>query len=218
MIPRKQTNSFYFTVEGETEKWYFSWLQDTINNAAERTSNAKIIAKVQTPRQFLKSASFLTEIEVIHVFDYEADDNMHIQRFEKTLCEMKSASQSGKNIVYKSGYSNFDFELWIILHKGDCFGALSDKKQYLDKINRLYKEQFQGLREYKEENNFRRILSRLTLSDVNDAVKRAECILEQRKKTCTEMKKYGYTWYRENPSMLLYESVKKILTSCKVRI
>ena len=29
---RKETKKYYFTVEGETEKWYFEWLQRTINS------------------------------------------------------------------------------------------------------------------------------------------------------------------------------------------
>ena len=28
---RKQTKKYYFSVEGETEKWYLEWLQKQIN-------------------------------------------------------------------------------------------------------------------------------------------------------------------------------------------
>ena len=38
--------------------------------------------------------------------------------------KMKQSGHLGKKITYKSGYSNFTFELWIILHKSDCFGHL----------------------------------------------------------------------------------------------
>jgi len=27
----KENRKYYFTVEGETEKWYLQWLQDTVN-------------------------------------------------------------------------------------------------------------------------------------------------------------------------------------------
>ena len=30
---RKLTKKYYFSVEGETEKWYLDWLQDLINNS-----------------------------------------------------------------------------------------------------------------------------------------------------------------------------------------
>lgn len=32
MAKLKITNKYYFSVEGETEKWYLDWLQDKINN------------------------------------------------------------------------------------------------------------------------------------------------------------------------------------------
>lgn len=37
---------------------------------------------------------------------------------------MKAAQNSGKDIKYQLGYSNFTFELWIIVHKTDCNGVL----------------------------------------------------------------------------------------------
>ena len=29
---RKETKKYYFSVEGETEKWYLEWLENTINS------------------------------------------------------------------------------------------------------------------------------------------------------------------------------------------
>jgi len=31
MAKRKSTKKYYFSVEGETERWYLKWLQDRIN-------------------------------------------------------------------------------------------------------------------------------------------------------------------------------------------
>lgn len=36
MALRKPTKKYYFSVEGETEKWYLDWLQNVIN-AEERS-------------------------------------------------------------------------------------------------------------------------------------------------------------------------------------
>ena len=33
---RKETKKYYFSVEGETEKWYLDWLQKTINSDSFR--------------------------------------------------------------------------------------------------------------------------------------------------------------------------------------
>ncbi len=42
-----ETKKYTLTVEGETEKWYFLWLNDQINKNEHRTYNAAIIPKVQ---------------------------------------------------------------------------------------------------------------------------------------------------------------------------
>ncbi len=61
----------------------------------------------------------------------------------------------GKAIKYTLGYSNFAFDLWMVLHKADCNRSLSYRHQYLDPINRAYQEHFSDMDEYKKENNFR---------------------------------------------------------------
>ena len=44
---RKETRKYYFSVEGETEKWYLDWLQKTINAIPESKYNVKLDAKIQ---------------------------------------------------------------------------------------------------------------------------------------------------------------------------
>ena len=78
---------------------------------------------------------------------------------------MKEAKQQ-KNIKYQLGYSNFTFELWIILHKKDCFGPFYNRKQYLVPIQQCFNEKFEDLEHYKQENTFKRCLEKLTLNDV----------------------------------------------------
>ena len=41
-MARKQTLTYYFSVEGETEKWYLDWLQDQINAASEAKYKVKM--------------------------------------------------------------------------------------------------------------------------------------------------------------------------------
>ncbi|MCR5762360.1 MAG: RloB family protein [Treponema sp.] len=75
----------------------------------------------------------------------------------------------GKSIKYELGYSNIDFELWIILHKKDLFGSVGSKSQYLKNINQIFGTKYEGLKEYKEEKNFKQILSQITLEDAKVA-------------------------------------------------
>ena len=44
--PRKQTLTYYFSVEGETEQWYLEWLEAQINANEDSKYIVNIIAKV----------------------------------------------------------------------------------------------------------------------------------------------------------------------------
>ena len=83
---------------------------------------------------------------------------------------MKKAEKIGKQIKYKSGYSNFTFDLWIILHMTNCNASYSHRKQYIAPINRAFGEKFQNMDEFKEENNFKRCLCLYTFKQMFDII------------------------------------------------
>ena len=112
-----ETKKYVLTVEGETEQWYFIWLRDQINGFEGRKYNVSIVPKVQqSPKSFYKGTNSKVTPEVIHICDVESTDDHHIEKFENILKEMKEADRQ-KKIKYQLGYSNFTFELWMILHK-----------------------------------------------------------------------------------------------------
>jgi len=213
---KKENRTYYFSVEGETEKWYLDWLQKTINAAPDATCTVKIDSKIQKdPVARAKGMTILGRTEITHVFDRESEKAVHQEQFRITLQRMKKAQNVGKDIKYRLGYSNFTFELWIILHKADCNGALAHRRQYLTPLNRAFGEQFEDLAQYKHEDNFKRILSKLTLEDVRQAIRRSEAIMERNRENGFILQKYlGYSFYRENPSLSLWESIKRILIDC----
>jgi len=130
---------------------------------------------------------------------------------------MKEAQKMGKDIRYVLGYSNFTFELWMILHKYPCNKILADRTQYLEFINKAYNENFKSLKKFKNEKEFHRILSNLTLDDVINAVNRAKAImLDKSNNGLTEKNYKGYKYYVDNPSLSIYKSIEKILTACKL--
>ncbi len=47
MKDKLYTRKYTISVEGETEKWYFDWLEKQINACEERAFNASIDARVQ---------------------------------------------------------------------------------------------------------------------------------------------------------------------------
>ena len=129
MANRKSTKKYYFSVEGETEQWYLKWLQDLINKTEEAAFKVSIDCPVkQNPLKHAKSLVVTKKIEVYHFFDYESDEEIHIKRFTEAMDNMKKAQEIGKQITYKSGYTNFTFDLWIILHMMNCNTSYSHRK------------------------------------------------------------------------------------------
>lgn len=91
------------------------------------------------------------------------------------------------------------------------------RSKYLEPINRAYGEHFESMAEYKHEDNFKRCLSKLDLSNVLDAVNRAKTIMrrnEERGYINCEYK--GYRYYKENPALLIWEPIEKILKDCEL--
>lgn len=183
MVKRKPTNKYYFSVEGETEQWYLKWLQDLINNTEESVCKVSIDCPVKkNPLKHAKSLTVTKKVEIYHFFDYESDEPVHVQGFQDAMNNMKKAEQLGKQIKYRSGYSNFTFDLWIILHMADCNVSYAHRKQYITPINKVFSEKFENMDEYKHEDNFKRCLNKMNLSNVIDAIGRG-------KKLCREIRR-----------------------------
>ena len=215
MANRKITRKYYFSLEGETEQWYFQWLAKQINSEPNATYQVSFDCKKKPPIKYAKSLTVTQPTVVTHVFDYESHDPIHTAQFMTTLGGMKEAGNYGKKIAYKLGYSNFAFELWIVLHKNDSFGSFTHRNQYLEPINRAYGENFENLHQYKHEDNFKRVLRKLCFQNVKDAIHRARLITERNQECGYSLLNYkGYSYYRENPSLSIWESIEKILSDC----
>ncbi len=214
---RKLVNKYYFSVEGQTEKWYLERLQDLINSCENAKTNVKFDCDVQkNPIKKAKSLVIKDKTEIWHLFDYESNEESHIKRFQDTLDALHSVPKKlHKQIIYKPGYSNFTFELWMILHKSNCKRMFSHREQYLDVINKVYHEKFNSLNSYKDKNNFYKCLEKINLQDVKDATARALEIMETNKTNGYKIQNFkGFSYYQENPSLTIHEIIGKILTDC----
>ena len=218
MIKRKSTLKYYFSVEGETEYWYLEWLQDQINNASEATGKVSFNKKIQKdPMKRAKSLAITDKVEIWHLSDYESSDEVYVKRFTETMDRLAETKSLKKQIVYKFGYSNFTFDLWIILHRMDCRRAFSHRKQYITLINKAYDEKFKNMDEYKHEADFKGCLKKLTLEDVTRAVNRSKEIMDINVRNGYTLHRYkGYSYYKENPSLMIWEVIEKILIDCKL--
>ena len=193
---RKEAQTYYFSVEGETEQWYLEWLQNKINSDASSKYKVRFDSKVEKdPVSRVKRITVIGKTEITHIVDMESEESEHVEQFNSTIDLLKEATKQGKNINYKLGYSNFTFELWLLLHKRDMQATLTDRKQYLRYINEVFDENFDSLSQYKRKANFNRILSQLEIEDVKNAVFRAEKIMRTKAENSERyMRKYkGYT-------------------------
>ena len=109
----------------------------------------------QSPRSFYKKLTPTSNPEVFHICDVESTSKEHIDKFEKILSEMKE-SKKQKNINYLLGYSNFTFELWLILHKQNCNRPLTKRQDYITQINKCScnsGERFENLEQFKQKSS-----------------------------------------------------------------
>lgn len=130
---------------------------------------------------------------------------------------MKEVEKLGKMIKYKLAYSNISFELWILLHKTNCFQSFISNKGYLKLINSNFNQNYSRLREYKKEDNFKRLLNNLNLDDVFQAIIRAKKINErniQCNKILYEHRKYKY--YLDNPATSVWVIIERIFNDCEI--
>ena len=210
---RKETNKYFLSVEGETEKWYFEWLQRQINTDVGARYAVKFDCSVQKdPLKRAKGLSVLGKTEITHIMDRESEDIVHTRLFETALDRMKDAEGLGKKIKYHLGYCNFTFELWIALHKVECNGHLPHRRQYLPIINDAFNVQYESLDQHKHEDNFKKILNTLTLDGVKNAIKRAKSITHANQEKGFILHQYkGYHFYKENPSLSIWEFVNKVI-------
>lgn len=214
--PRKQTLTYYFSVEGETEQWYLEWLEAQINANEHANYIVKLIAKVEKdPVSFIKKLVVQKKTTIWHLSDIEGSSDEQIQTVHNTLGRLKEAKGLGKSIIYKWGYSNLSFDLWMILHKQNCNAELNGVGNYLSHINRVFVEHFESMKEYKEEANFKRCLGKLTFPEVLTALSKAKAIMQRNERDGYPLTQFkGYSYYVHNPSLDLWQPIETILSDC----
>jgi hypothetical protein len=130
---------------------------------------------------------------------------------------MKQAEGLGDKVIYNLAYSNLSFELWILLHKRNSVQCFSKNDSYLKLINDSFDEKFECLKKYKVEKNFKRILNKITLNDVRQAIIRAKKLEERNRSNDLKIRYYGkYRYFTDNPSTSVWECVEKIFRDCGV--
>ena len=224
---KKESRQFYISVEGiNCEKMYFEHLAKLINSS-DATYNLKVDPRKMTPMQYAKRNAhrpvekrkgnkMLPYIHVQDIEDYYGE--FHRKKFYGIIDEMRDAEDEFK-ISYELGYSNYTFELWMLLHVADMKHAVQDRKAYLAPINRWFHRSYTDLDEFKREAEFQDILDEfVTLDSIRQAIRRAEKIVEQNAEDGKKRENYkGFTFYQDNPDVSVHEVVQLIFEVCEVK-
>ena len=212
--PLRQNVKFYLSVEGETEKWYFEHVRDLIN--ASPDARYRLALRCDVEKQPLDMAKRLPVpkgpgIDVWHVFDFESESEQHRNNFQGALRQMRDANAMGKKLRYRPAYSNFTFDLWMVLHRRGVIHC-GHRDDYLRQINAAYGTNFREMHEYKREANFKGLLKGIDLQDVSDAVARAKRMNEATLRNGARTAEHcGFSYCLDNPYTELYKVVDKML-------
>ena len=224
---KKESRSFYMSVEGiNCERLYFLHLSKLINKSGNNKYNLKVKPKVESPMSYAKkNAARLSDsskgkkLPYIHIQDIEDyySDNQK-KKFFGIIDEMREAEKTF-GISYTLGYSNYTFELWMLLHVADMSYAVQNRYAYLDPINKWFNKHYTKIDEFKAEEEFCSILDEyVTIESVKQAVERAERIVRMNLEEDKKCENYrGVYFYHDNPDLSVHNVVQLIFEVCGVK-
>ena len=224
----KESRLFLISVEGiNCEKMYFEHLAKLINCSDRSTYNLKVTPRKMSPLEYAKRNAFKTtgrrqrskDLPYIHIQDIEDYyDAFQQKKFFNMIDEMRLAEEKF-GIDYDLGYSNYTFELWMLLHVTDMAYAIQDRHSYLAPINRWFHRKYKDIDEFKNHDEFRKILEEfVTLDSIFQAISRARRIVDNNGKAGKVKETYrGFSFYRDNPDVSVHDVVQMIFDVCGVK-
>ncbi len=223
---KKESRQFFISVEGvNCETMYFEHVAELINQS-NSTYNLKICPRKSSPLEFAKQTAYRTRdrnrnslLPYIHIQDIEDyHDEFHRAKFYKLIDEIRITERLYK-ISYALGYTNYTFELWMLLHVAKMDYQVQGRKAYLQPINKWFKKNYSSLDEFKRKTEFEKILNEfVTLDSVKLAVQRAEAIVLNNTVEHKSKEIYkGFAFFHDNPDLSLHNIIKLIFETCEVK-
>lgn len=190
--------------EGQQEKMYLDHVARLIKDFPQKVVTFN--SYIDNPHRLTKTYE---EYDSAAIFDFDfnkVEFERNIEICDKLNREQKPSSRkSGRNIYH--GYSNVNFDLWLILHKEDYNREVSKNDAYITDVRRIF-----GLTpkdNIKNEGTIKKILGQITLHDVKDAIVRAEKIKSYKIKG--DASNVGNSQIYTNPDFSIHEFLKIVL-------
>jgi hypothetical protein len=202
---RKPILVYKGSVEGNQEKLYFDRLTDIINmeesskyNVDFRLSSNRGGSPLQVANKADRTKTSKDD-KIIAVFDYDNKEKDFVNAL--SFCEKKKI---------QIAYSNLSFELWLLFHKTYTTKTVKSSEQYDKIIRKLYNISESNI---KEEKTIDKIMEKIILSDVIQAIKNSE-ILEKYNQDCGSVLFKSKVYHYEQPSLKIHECIKEVLIKC----
>ena len=191
------------------ERLYFDRIAQLINNVEERTQDLVFDyaepyggnPKCVVERTIEKS---IGKENKMSVFDYDGKETKYEQAIDLA---------NENHIVL--GYSNYCFDLWLVLHKKEYDGTVQNQDGYADVLRSVY-----GLEpdaNIKKEKRVRQIVDQIDLQDVKLAIHRAESIADNNKNKNGNVTAGGHRYF-DNPDTQMHTLLQFLMKEVGVSI
>jgi hypothetical protein len=119
--------------------------------------------------------------------------------------------ESALDLCYKSnivhGFSNYSFDLWLILHKIPFYRSVTSSAQYQVQLSQTYQLSSSNS---KSTDSMNKILSQIALSDVRHAIDNGKLIDQINQNGRTSHKTSRSISYYLNPDLSIHHFVEQI--------
>lgn len=183
------------------EKLYFAKVQDLINSIEPRTHDLLFDfaepfggdPKCVVQRVVTKSIGKQNKGAV---FDYDGKQAKYEEAIDLAM----------ENQI-TLGYTNYCFDLWLILHKEDYFSSVNSQDDYVGKLRQVY-----GLRRdanIKKKEQVELILKQIDIEDIKAAIVRADFIASSNLKKEANKTSQKHEYY-DNPDTKIHNMLRSI--------
>ncbi|MCI8373983.1 MAG: RloB domain-containing protein [Lachnospiraceae bacterium] len=186
--------------EGENqERLYFQKIQELVNKTEKRTHDLSFLyaepfggdPKCVVERTITRS---IGKTNKASVFDYDGKTSKYEEAIDLAM---------EHRIVL--GYTNYCFDLWLLLHKENYIQAVSNQDGYANELRKAY-----GLKKgvnIKKKEQVEKIMEQINMEDVITAIARAESIAFHNLKKASHKTPQGYMYY-DNPDTQIHNMLK----------
>lgn len=196
--------------EGENqERLYFQKIQELINKNEKRTHDLTFLyaepfggdPKCVVERTLTRS---IGKTNKASVFDYDGKTKKYEEAIDLAM---------EHQIVL--GYTNYCFDLWLLLHKENYTQTVSNQDGYANELRKAY-----GLRKganIKKKDQVEKMMEQINMEDVLTAIARAEKMACAHSKKAAHRTSQGFEYY-DNPDTQIHNMLNLLFQKVGVQV